>query len=89
MGQCNIQVIPFVENDTTLFPSHEFSQPPPVVIDEEDEYFVDHILDKCKRGHGIQYLIQWTGYGPEDDHWLPSSSLADCEALDIWLARRK
>jgi len=83
------QVIPFIENDASLFPSRELSQPPSVIIDEEEEYFINRILDECKRGRGVQYLVRWTGYGPEDDRWLPSSSLTNCEALDIWLARRK
>jgi hypothetical protein len=42
------QVIPFVKNDPSLFPAHQLLQPPPVVIDNGEEYFVDRILDKCK-----------------------------------------
>jgi hypothetical protein len=83
------QITPFIENDNTLFPSRELSKPPPVMIDEAEEFFIDRILDECKCGRGTQYLICWTGYSAEDNRWLPTSSLKDCEALDIWLAWQK
>jgi hypothetical protein len=80
------QVIPFIENDNSLFPTWQLLQPPPIIIDKEEEYFIDRILDECKHGQGTQYLIHWTGYGPEDDQWLPMLVVKDCKALDIWLA---
>ena len=83
-----LQVLPFVENDPSLFPSHELSKPPPIIIDSEQEFFIERILDKRKCGRGVQYLVRWHGYGPEDDHWLPGHELDDCEALDTWLARK-
>jgi hypothetical protein len=83
------QIIPFGENDTILFPSRNLDKPSPVVLEGEEEYFINRILDKQKHGHGKQYLVCWTGYGPEDDQWLPASELMDCEALDIWLARQE
>jgi hypothetical protein len=42
------QEIPFVENDPSLFPARHLLQPPPVLIDNEEEYFVDRILDERK-----------------------------------------
>jgi len=51
------QVLPFVENDATLFPSHELKCPPPIIIDSKQEFFIDHILDEQKHGHGMQYLV--------------------------------
>jgi hypothetical protein len=83
------QVRPFVENNKNLFPGRELDEPPPVFVDKEEEYFVDRILDECKKGQGSQYLVWWRGYGPEEDRWLPGRKLSDCEALDIWLAKRK
>jgi hypothetical protein len=82
------QIIPFIENDNNPFPNRQLQQPPPITIDNKEKYFVDCILDERKHGSGKQYLIHWTGYGPEDDCWLPTSALNDCEALDIWQARQ-
>jgi hypothetical protein len=81
------QVRPFVENNKELFPSHKLEEPLPVFVDEE-QFFVDHILDEHKRGRGLQYLVRWLGYGPEEDRWLPGRELDDCEVLNIWLAKK-
>jgi len=50
------------------------------------EYFMEKIIDACKHGCGMQYLIRWLGYGPGEDQWLASSELVDNAALDNWLA---
>ena len=84
------QIIPFIENNPSLFPSRELTKPPPVIIDdEEEEFFIDRIIAEHTRGRGMQYLVRWTGYSPEEDRWLPTLSLKDCEALDVWLAQQK
>jgi hypothetical protein len=82
------QVHPFIENDPELFPARTLAKPPPVFINDEEEFFVERILDERRRGRGTQYLVRWLGYRPEEDRWLPRCELDDCEALDIWLAKR-
>jgi len=78
----------FLSNDASLFSSRKLPQPQPILTpDRLEEYLVEEIIDSCKRGKGHQYLICWSGYGPEHDRWLSSSVLADCEALDVWLER--
>jgi hypothetical protein len=52
------QVLPFVENDPTLFPSRELLKPPPIMIDSQEEFFIERILDERKRGRGVQYLVR-------------------------------
>ena len=77
---------PFLANDPSLFPNREYTQPLPVVTNDGlEEYLVQEILDSRRRGNGWQYLVQWTGYGPEHNRWLPGSALSDCKALDVWL----
>ena len=59
---------PFLPNDASLFPSRELSQPDPILTpDGLEEYLVDEIIDSRKRGKGHQYLVRWSGYGPEHD----------------------
>jgi len=77
----------FLPNDVTLFPGREISRPQPVVTsDGLEEYHVEEIIDSRRRGKGWQYLVRWTGYGPEHDRWLAGSTLDECAALDTWLA---
>ncbi|KAI0074322.1 hypothetical protein K474DRAFT_1579364, partial [Panus rudis PR-1116 ss-1] len=76
---------PFVPNDPVLFPSREHEQPPPITVDGHDEYFVDRVLDRRRRGVGFQYLVRWRGYGPEHDQWLRGADLKDVQALHDYL----
>jgi hypothetical protein len=76
----------FVPNDATLFPSRELPQPGPVLTpDSLEEFMVDEIIDSRRRGRGWQFLMRWSGYGPEHDRWLSGAALDNCEALDRWL----
>ncbi|GLB45207.1 hypothetical protein LshimejAT787_2001120 [Lyophyllum shimeji] len=81
------QVLPFVENDKDLFPSREYAEPPPVVTEDGlEEWFVDSIIAERARGKGFQYLVRYSGYGPEHDRWMSGRELKDNAALDTWLA---
>ena len=83
-------VVPYVENDATLFPGREFSQPGPVITEEgTEEYFIRDIIDERRCGQGYRYLVRWIGYGPEENRWLSGSDLKDTEALNIWLAKTR
>jgi hypothetical protein len=46
--------------------------PPPVIIDDKQEWEVAAILDLKPRGRGVVYLIDWVGYGPEE---CPTSAM--------------
>jgi hypothetical protein len=68
-----------VPNDPSLFPSRELPQPGPVVTpDGLKEYHIDSIVDSW------QFLVRWTGYGPEEDWWLHGCDLDSCE-LPVFL----
>jgi hypothetical protein len=48
---------------------HPQPPPPPEVIEGEDEYLVQKILDsKMFRGR-LKFKIKWEGYGPEHNSW--------------------
>lgn len=85
-----LNVVPYVKNNSSLFPECEFAQPPPVIMENsESEYFIRDIINKRRVGHGYRYLVHWKGYGPEENCWLPTSKLKDTKALDIWLAKKR
>ena len=46
-------------------PNH--TDPPPDLIDGENEYEVEAILAHRKRGRQMQYLVKWRGYDPSNN----------------------
>ena len=84
------EVLPFIENDKSLFTSQALHEPKPVFVNNDLEYVIDRIIDKRKlHGHGgWTYLVRWVGQGPADNIWLPQKELEDCEALDKWLTNK-
>ena len=63
--------LPYIESNTTLFPSCLFEEPSPITTEEGDEeYFIKQILDTHCHGRSYQYLVHWWGYGHEHDKWL-------------------
>lgn len=51
------------------------TRPPPDLINGEEQFEVEKIMDSRLRGRGLQYLVHWKGYPHEDNQWLPRSEL--------------
>ena len=73
-----------------LIPHHEtdaygeqYSQPPPELIDGQEEYTVEEILDdrinKCNRMK--QYYVSWQGYPASENQWVNAKDLHAPELL--------
>jgi hypothetical protein len=63
----------------------------PSAIDTDKDLFeVDRLLDKrtCKKGRGFmtEYLVRWSGYGPEFDQWVNVKQLECDELVDEYNA---
>jgi hypothetical protein len=54
-------------------PSH--ANPPPDIINGEEEYEVKHILDGKPVGRRFKYLVKWLGYPDTENQWLAASNL--------------
>src|SRR5712675_1276152 len=60
-------------------PEHgpNFLEPPPEVIEGEEEWEVEQVLGKRHFGRGrkLQYLVRWKGYSPAHDQWIDRRDL--------------
>ncbi len=60
-----------------------YSRPPPDLINDEEEYEVEKVLDvrKFGRGRKKQYLIKWKGYPDSDNEWVDHKDIHAPEAI--------
>ena len=60
-----------------------YSRPPPDLVDGEEEFKVEQILDMEQTGQGrkMHYLVKWKGYPTSDNSWEPEKNLKANELI--------
>ena len=69
---------PYKENDIH---GPNYPQPPPDLINGEEEYEVKQILKHQGRPKRHQYLIRWKGYTADEDSWQNEADLGNASEL--------
>ena len=54
-----------------------FAEPPPELVEGEEVYEVETILNHRKQGWGYQYFVKWQGYPISDASWEPEHVFSD------------
>ena len=55
--------------------------PVPLLVEGEEEFQVEQILQHRGKKPRYQYLVKWLGYGPEHNTWEPASNMTHCEEV--------
>ena len=62
------------------FPSEIKEPAPPILIEGEDEYELDEIIDSRLHHNKLQYRAKWKGYSPEQDKvWYLAENFNNAE----------
>jgi hypothetical protein len=72
-------LIPYSETEAY---GESFSQPPPELIDGEEEYEVEEIINHCKYRRKKQFLVKWKGYPSSENSWVDEQDLNAPELLE-------
>src|SRR3979490_2595210 len=50
--------------------------PPPELIDGEEDYMVEKVLDSHLMRGQLHFLVKWEGYGYEENTWVAEEDMA-------------
>ncbi|MGL5827975.1 MAG: DDE-type integrase/transposase/recombinase, partial [Angustibacter sp.] len=56
-------------------------EPPPLLVDGEEQYRVEKILDSRVRYGKLAYKVRWEGYSDTHDQWVGEDDLNECDEI--------
>ena len=65
---------PFTQTETY---GPAFPRPPPDLLDDEEQYEVEEIIDVRRKGRAknLEYLVHWKGYPASERSWVKTQDL--------------
>ena len=77
-------LIPYKETEAS---GETYMQPPPELIDRQEEYKVEEIINSCHTGcnRKLQYLVRWKGYPSSDNSWVDKKDMHTPELIQDYL----
>ena len=72
---------PYQPNDDVEFPDRYLDPPAPLIIDDQEEFEAEEIIDARTYYGKKQYLVKWKGYSMEDCTWEPEAHLKNSPDL--------
>jgi hypothetical protein len=69
---------------------NQYEEPPPELIDGQEEYEVEKVLDTRRSGRrkDLQFLVQWKGYSTAHNSWEPASEVHAPELIEEFYSQR-
>lgn len=67
----------------TVFHGPNYTRPPLDLINDEEEYEVEQVLDSRVQGHNrkIQYLVKWVRYPDSNNQWIDAEQMTANEVI--------
>ncbi|SGY96154.1 BQ5605_C036g11546 [Microbotryum silenes-dioicae] len=78
----------WTDNDGAAFPGQEATEPASVVVQGNEEWEVDRIVDEKGKGQRKRYLVKWKGWADSDNTWEPRAHLEETIVLEEWERER-
>jgi len=66
---------------SSIIPGRTRDPAPPVIVNNEEEYEVQEILDSRIRRNRLFYKVRWIGYSPVHDSWEPIAAVKNAPKL--------
>jgi hypothetical protein len=77
----NVLHVSLLDRYTPPIAGQQAPEPLPTIVNDEEEWEVERILDSKRRRRKLHYLVQWAGYSYVRTSWEPAENLEGAREL--------